>query len=201
MAGTSLADADPADARPVEPIQKDQSDTFGDIKLTDTDVQSDSCVISPSEAGNSTVIEGSKKKSGGARDSDAKGGYAYGRATMHGGSESGKESKDTALNNARKYQNEQVPKAEAEADRIRQNAEATKASRIAEAEGQAARFNTMFEQYQANPLITRQRLFFEAMEEILPGKKVIFTDGNTQELLPIDSFGSFSGTAGGETNE
>lgn len=94
-----------------------------------------------------------------------------------------------------------MPKAEAEADRIRQDAEATKASRIAEAEGQAARFNTMFEQYQANPLITRQRLFFEAMEEILPGKKVIFTDGNTQELLPIDSFGSFSGTAGGETNE
>ena len=115
--------------------------------------------------------------------------------------ENAKQSKDTALNNARKYQNEQVPKAEAEADRIRQNAEATKASRIAEAEGQAARFNTMFEQYQANPLITRQRLFFEAMEEILPGKKVIFTDGNTQELLPIDSFGSFSGTAGGETNE
>lgn len=112
--------------------------------------------------------------------------------------ENAKQSKDTALNNARQYQNEQVPKAEAEADRIRQNAEASKAARIAEAEGQASRFNTMYEQYQANPLITRQRLFFEAMEEVLPGKKVIITDGNTQELLPIDSFSTMTG---GATND
>ncbi|MBP5292365.1 MAG: FtsH protease activity modulator HflK [Lachnospiraceae bacterium] len=109
--------------------------------------------------------------------------------------ENAKQSKDTALNNARQYRNEQVPKAEAEADRILQNAEATKAARIAEAEGQASRFNTMFEQYQANPLITRQRLFYEAMEEVLPGKKVIFSDGSTQQLLPIDSFSTF--TVGG----
>ena len=56
----------------------------------------------------------------------------------------------------------------------------------------------MYEQYQANPLITRQRLFFEAMEEVLPGKKVIITDGNTQELLPIDSFSTMTG---GATND
>ncbi len=112
--------------------------------------------------------------------------------------ENAKQSKDTALNNARQYMNEQVPKAEAEADRIRQNAEATKASRIAEAEGQASRFNTMFEQYKANPLITRQRLFYEAMEEVLPGKKVIFSDGSTQQLLPIDSFSTITGGGANE---
>ena len=112
--------------------------------------------------------------------------------------ENAKQSKDTALNNARQYQNEQIPRAEAEADRIRQNAQATKEARIAEAEGQAARFNTIFVQYQANPLITRQRLFYEAMEDILPGKKVIFTDGSTQELLPIASFSALNG---GEAND
>ena len=102
--------------------------------------------------------------------------------------ETAKQGKETAVNNARKYQSEQVPAAEAEADRIVQNAEAEKAARIAEAEGQAARFNSIFEEYSKYPLITKQRLFYEAMENVLPGAKVIITDGNTQQMLPLDSF-------------
>ncbi|MBR6898170.1 MAG: FtsH protease activity modulator HflK [Lachnospiraceae bacterium] len=102
--------------------------------------------------------------------------------------ETAKQGKDTAINNAKQYQNEQIPAAEAEADRIKQDAEATKQARIAEAEGQVARFNQMFEQYQLYPLITKQRLYYEALENILPGAKVIIDDGNTQTILPLDSF-------------
>ena len=102
--------------------------------------------------------------------------------------ETAKQGKDTAINNAKQYQNEQIPAAEAEADRITQDAEATKQARIAEAEGQVARFNQMFEQYQLYPLITKQRLYYEALENILPGAKVIIDDGNTQTILPLDSF-------------
>ena len=102
--------------------------------------------------------------------------------------ETAKQGKDTAVNNANKYKNEQVPAAEAEADRIRQQAEAAKASRIAEAEGQVARFNAMYSQYELNPLITRQRIFYETMEDVLPGLKVIITDGKTQQILPLESF-------------
>lgn len=102
--------------------------------------------------------------------------------------ETAKQGKETAVNNARKYQSEQVPAAEAEADRIVQNAEAEKAARIAEAEGQAARFNSIFEEYSKYPLITKQRLFYEAMEQVLPGAKVIITDGSTQQVLPLESF-------------
>ncbi|MCR5156485.1 MAG: FtsH protease activity modulator HflK [Butyrivibrio sp.] len=102
--------------------------------------------------------------------------------------ETAKQGKETAVNNARKYQSEQVPAAEAEADRIVQNAEAEKAARIAEAEGQAARFNSIFEEYSKYPLITKQRLFYEAMENVLPDAKVIITDGKTQQILPLDSF-------------
>ena len=110
--------------------------------------------------------------------------------------ETAKQGKETAINNANKYRNEQVPAAEAEADRITQSAEAVKAARIAEAEGQVARFNAMYEQYALNPLITKQRLFYETMEEVLPGTKVIITDGSTQTMLPLDSFaGSQSGAA------
>lgn len=102
--------------------------------------------------------------------------------------ETAKQGKETAVNNAKKYQSEQVPAAEAEADRIVQNAEAQKAARIAEAEGEAAKFNSIFEEYSKYPLITKQRMFYEAMENVLPGAKVIITDGSTQQMLPLESF-------------
>ena len=110
--------------------------------------------------------------------------------------ETAKQAADTTINQAKKYANEQIPAAEASADRIIQSAEAEKASRIAEAEGQVARFNAMFEQYMLNPLITKQRMFYEAMEDILPGMKVIITDGGTETLLPLDSFGSITSEGG-----
>lgn len=104
--------------------------------------------------------------------------------------ETAKQGADTAKNNALKYQNEQIPGAQAQSDKIIQEAEATKAARIAEAEGQVARFNQMYEEYKNYPLITKKRLFYEAMEDILPYLKVIITDGGTQTMLPLDDFSS-----------
>ena len=112
--------------------------------------------------------------------------------------ETAKQGKETAVNNAKKYQNEQIPRAEANADKILQEAEASKAARIAEAEGQAERFARMYEEFQKYPLITKQRMFYETMEEVLPGLKVIITDGNTQQLLPIESFNSGTEQASGQ---
>ncbi len=102
--------------------------------------------------------------------------------------ETAKQGKDTAVNNAKKYQSEELPKAEADADKIIQDAEAYKQARIAEAEGQVARFNEMYEQYKLQPYITKKRLFYETMEDVLPSLKVIITDGNTQQMLPLESF-------------
>lgn len=110
--------------------------------------------------------------------------------------ETAKQGKDTAINNANKYQNEQIPAAEANADKIIQSAEAQKAARIAEAEGQVERFNEMYEQFQVSPLITKQRLFYETMEDILPDLKVIINDGSTQTMYPIESFASAAGSSG-----
>ena len=102
--------------------------------------------------------------------------------------ETAKQGKDTAINNANKYKNEQIPAAEAAADKIIKTAEADKTARIAEAEGQVARFNAMYEQYALNPNITKQRMFYEAMENVLPDTKVIISDGSTQTIYPLDSF-------------
>lgn len=101
--------------------------------------------------------------------------------------ETAKQGADTAINNANRYKNEQLPHAEAEADKIIQAAEAGKAARIAEAEGQVARFNKMYDEYQKYPLITKKRLFYETMEDVLPELEVVITDGNTQNILPIGS--------------
>ena len=109
--------------------------------------------------------------------------------------ETAKQGKETALNNANKYRNEQLPLAQAQADNIMQNAEAQKEARINEATGQVARFNAMYAEYVKNPNITRQRMFYEAMEEVLPDLKVIIEspNGDMQMIYPVEAFSSFSG--------
>lgn len=112
--------------------------------------------------------------------------------------EDAKQQKDTFVNDANKYKNEQLPAAEAKADKYLQEAEAQKQARINEANGQVARFNAMFEEYIKNPEITKLRLFYEAMEEIMPGLEVVIenTDGSTSKVYPVKPF-----TNGGSTNE
>ena len=107
--------------------------------------------------------------------------------------ETAKQGKETTLNNANKYRNEQLPEAQAQADRITQNAEAQKTERINEATAQVARFNAMYEEYIKNPTITKERMFFEAMEEVLPDLKVIIEspNGDMQTFYPIESFATF----------
>lgn len=102
--------------------------------------------------------------------------------------ETAKQGADTAMNNALQYQNSEIPNAEADADAIIQQAEATKAARIAEANGQVARFNEMYDQYAQFPLITKRRMFYEKLNEVIPGCKIIITDGSTSTMYPLDSF-------------
>lgn len=101
--------------------------------------------------------------------------------------ETAKQGKETAINNANKYRNQQLPAAQAEADRIIQEAEAKKATRIAEAEGEVAKFNKIFTEYQKYPQVTKRRMFFETMEDVLPDLEVIISDGNVTQYLPIDT--------------
>lgn len=104
--------------------------------------------------------------------------------------ETAKQEKETMINNANKYRNEALPAAEADVDQISKEADAKKQARINEAQGQVARFNAMYEEYIKNPLITKQRMFYETMEEVLPELKVIIngTESSMQTILPLDSF-------------
>lgn len=115
--------------------------------------------------------------------------------------ETAKQGKETALNNANKYRNEQIPNAEAESDKILQDAEAKKQERINEANGQAARFNSMYQEYAKYPEVTKKRMFYEAIEDVLPDVKVVIEGegGQTTTMLPLDSFVTQDSSLTGET--
>lgn len=103
--------------------------------------------------------------------------------------ETAKQGKETAINNATKYKNEKLPQAQAEVDKILRQSEATKTKRINEAEAEVTRFNEMYEEYRKYPLITKERMFYEAMEDILPSMKVIIDSGtDVSKILPLESF-------------
>ncbi|MBR3250881.1 MAG: hypothetical protein IKF80_04145, partial [Erysipelotrichaceae bacterium] len=100
--------------------------------------------------------------------------------------ETAKQSADTSINNANRYRNEQLPEAEAEADRIIKEAEAEKESRIAQAEGEIARYDKLYEEYRKYPSAVKKRIFYETMEDLMPDLRVIIDEGNSQIILAPD---------------
>ena len=111
-----------------------------------------------------------------------------------------KEDKARIINLADAYKESILPNARGEAARLTEAAEAFKQERIAIAEGQAERFLAILFEYRQAPEVTRQRLFLEAMEEILPDiKKFIIDDetgGGLIELLPLTDNGELPTSLG-----
>ena len=104
--------------------------------------------------------------------------------------ENAKQGKETSINKANQKRNEDIPAARAKVDETLKTANAKAEERVNEAKGQVARLNELYAEYKKYPLITKQRMFYETMEDILPDMKVIITksDGSTQTMLPLESF-------------
>lgn len=53
-----------------------------------------------------------------------------------------------------------------------------------------ARFNSMYQEYIKYPEVTKKRMFYEAIEDVLPDVKVVIEGegGKTTTMLPLDSF-------------
>ncbi len=79
-------------------------------------------------------------------------------------------------NEAQTYANRVVPEAHGRAAQLVQAADAFKAQTVAEALGQASRFNAVYEQYKNAPGVTRERLFLETMERVLGGADKVIID-------------------------
>ena len=106
--------------------------------------------------------------------------------------ETAKQKAETVINDAKAYKNAQIPKAEAEADKLIQNAEYLRQKRINEANQQVAMFNAMYAEYANDPQITRSRMYYEAISEVLPGVKLYVNTGSgagsdVQMVLPLES--------------
>lgn len=100
-----------------------------------------------------------------------------------------REDKDRFRLQAEAYSNDVIPKARGAAARQIQQAEAYQARVIADAEGEAARFEALLAEYEKAPVVTRQRLYLEAIEEIFAAsnKVIVDTEGNGNLLyLPVD---------------
>ncbi len=104
--------------------------------------------------------------------------------------ETAKQQAEAIFNEAKAYENAKIPEAEAQADKLLQNAEYLKQKRINEALEQVAMFEAMYSEYAQNPDITRSRMYYEAISQILPGVTVYINTGNGQNLdmlLPLES--------------
>ena len=105
--------------------------------------------------------------------------------------ETAKQQAEAVVNEAIAYQNAQLPNAQAKADQLISNAEYLKTKRINEAIQQVAMFSAMYEEYAQNPDITKSRMYYEAISEILPDVKLYINtaedSSDVQMLLPLDS--------------
>lgn len=87
------------------------------------------------------------------------------------------------------YANDVIPKAKGTAARLLQEAEGYRQSVIANAEGDAARFRALVAEYNKAPAVTRDRLYLEAMQQILSNTTKIVVDqksGGSLLYLPLD---------------
>ncbi len=111
--------------------------------------------------------------------------------------ETAKQGAETVVNQAKAYENAQLPEAKAQADKLLRNSEYLKQSRINEAVEKIAMFEAMYKEYAINPAITRSRMYYEVITALLPGVKVYIntSEGGVDMMLPLESFfGSAQGT-------
>lgn len=94
--------------------------------------------------------------------------------------------RETMINEANGQYNQVIPRAKGLADQRISGAEGFAVQRINEAEGNVARFKELLVQYDKAPAITKQRLYLETMNEVLPklGSKIII-DEDAKQFLPL----------------
>lgn len=100
-----------------------------------------------------------------------------------------REDNQSSQNTARAYANQRVPEARGFALRQIQEASAYKEQVIAQAQGESQRFEQLLVEYQKAPEVTRQRLYIDAMQDVLANSSKVMVDvegGNNMMYLPLD---------------
>jgi len=97
--------------------------------------------------------------------------------------------RERQINEGQSYFNDVVPKAKGTSARLLQEGEGYRQSVIANAEGEASRFSQIVTEYSKAPVVTRQRLYLDAMQQVLSNSSKVVVDqknGSNLLYLPLD---------------
>jgi modulator of FtsH protease HflK len=99
------------------------------------------------------------------------------------------EDRERLVKEAEGYREDVVPKARGEASQMVQQAEGYKAQRVIRAQGDAERFRAVLAEYEKAPAVTRDRLYIESMERVMPTMEKFILDqdgkGGVLPFLPL----------------
>ncbi|WP_025565418.1 FtsH protease activity modulator HflK [Psychromonas sp. SP041] len=99
------------------------------------------------------------------------------------------EDEERFVREAEAYEREKEPIARGQVKRIEQQARSYEEGIVLKAQGAVAKFNQLLPEYQANPEVTRQRLYIESMEKVLSNTSKVLIDnkaGGNLTFLPLD---------------
>ncbi len=97
--------------------------------------------------------------------------------------------RERAKNEGQAYANDVIPRARGNASRLLQEADGYKQRVIAQAEGDSSRFGQVVAEYAKAPVVTRQRMYIDTMQEIYSNAVKVIVDahsGSNLMLLPLD---------------
>ena len=100
-----------------------------------------------------------------------------------------REDRERFINEADTYANGIIPEAEGKAQQMIEESNAYLAQVVAEAEGESKRFESLLTEYQKAPEVTRQRLYLDAIQEVMSNSSKVLVDvegGNNMLYLPLD---------------
>lgn len=90
------------------------------------------------------------------------------------------------INEAEKRRNQVIPRAEGQASQVIAEAEGYAARRVNAARGEAERFTAVYQAYRDAPKVTRQRMYLEMIDGVLPNAgKIFIMDENQSAPLPL----------------
>lgn len=92
-------------------------------------------------------------------------------------------------NEAQAYANTVVPRAIGDASRLQQESEGYRQAVIANSEGEASRFSQVETQYKKAPVVTRERMYLDTMQQVMTSTSKVVVDqkgGNSLLYLPLD---------------
>jgi len=100
-----------------------------------------------------------------------------------------REDRERLINEAQTYANGIIPEARGQAQRMIEESNGYLEQVVAEAEGESQRFESLLAEYEKAPEVTRQRLYLDAIQEVMSNSSKVLVDvegGNNMLYLPLD---------------